>query len=128
MKKDSFELLKISYKQRSIDLGKSSFIHPVLTNIENASITFLCEVFKNFKFIRQHKVDNYFIDLYFPDNFLAIECDEQQHKNNKTKDLKRQEKIEYCLKCKFYRYEHCDKDFSLAVVTREIMEILILRK
>ena len=43
----------------------------------------------NHKLINQYKVDNYAIDLYFPEYKLALECDEKQHnvKINIEKDI-----------------------------------------
>ncbi len=55
------------------------------------------------KILRQFKIAGYFLDGYIPEIKLAIEVDEEYHKLQEKKDLKRQKEIENLLDCKFSR-------------------------
>lgn len=56
-----------------------------------------------YKFFRQHKVVGYFIDGYCPALNLAVEVDEEYHKNIRGKDLVRENDIKKELSCQFLR-------------------------
>jgi very-short-patch-repair endonuclease len=121
--KDAFLLFENSYKLRQFDLGKKSITHPIIPPIETASISFICEVFKDYKIKKQFNVDNkYFIDLYFVDYKLAIECDEDFHKNQTEKDTERQTYIEKLLDCKFYRFS--PSETTLSKIIYNIMKLV----
>lgn len=123
------DLLINSYNLRQSNLFKKSLTHPVIISIEKATISFICDVFKDLKTEKQYRVNNYFIDLYFVDYKIAIECDEDHHldKTNIKLDVIRQNCIEDKLNCTFYRYKRNDDNFTLSKVIRELM-ILICDK
>lgn len=68
----------------------------------------------------QYSIENYRIDLYFPDYKIAIECDEHNHKYQISEDIIRQEIISNKLDCIFIRYRPYDKDFDIYNVINEI--------
>jgi len=71
----------------------------------------------------------YRIDLYFPDQSLAIECDEFNHTDRDPKyEKERQSFIENELKCKFIRFNPDSKDFSVHKVVRMISEHIMQQK
>jgi len=59
------------------------------------------EKIDNCKIIRQYKVGKYRLDGYCPETNTVYEVYEKEHKQRTEKDLKRQKRIEECLKCKF---------------------------
>jgi very-short-patch-repair endonuclease len=123
MTKCAFLLLENSYKLRQFDLGKKSLTHPIIPPVETASISFICNVFKDYKIKKQFNVENkYFIDLYFIDYKLAIECDEDFHKFNIKEDLIRQTYIEKFLDCKFYRF--LPSKITLSEIIYNIMKLV----
>lgn len=79
----------------------------LLMSLENSYIGFIENSFKNItKLKRQYKVKQYYIDLYFIEYKLAIECDEDHHynKGNILLDKIRQKEIEDKLGCTFIRF------------------------
>ncbi len=70
----------------------------------------------------QYKVDNYIIDLYFPEYLLAIECDEGHHSHpvNKMNDVIRQQYIMQKLGCRFIRFNPHTKDFNVFKLLNDI--------
>ena len=76
------------------------------------------------KIILQHSVLGYRIDAYFPNYKLAIEVDEQGHKNNDIDyKIERQKGIEKELGCKFIRINPTKENFNIFV---EMVEYTIL--
>jgi hypothetical protein len=65
----------------------------------------------------------------FPDQSLAIECDEFNHADRDPKyEKERQSFIENELKCKFIRFNPDSKDFSVHKVVRMISEQIMQQK
>ena len=59
-------------------------------------------------------MQGYRIDLYFQDYKLAIETDENRHRNrNIDYEIKRQKAIEQDLGCKYIRIDPNKKDFDI---------------
>ena len=56
-----------------------------------------------YKILRQYQVAGYFLDGYIPKLNLAIEVDENYHKNRVDKDIERENYIKSKLNCKFVR-------------------------
>jgi very-short-patch-repair endonuclease len=106
-------------KSRSIYASEVSQLFGMnCTNIysptyESSTIMNILTVFKDENTKHQYTIDNYRIDLYFIDYKLAIECDENHHKNNIEKDKQRQTYIEKKLDCQFIRYNPENKDFDI---------------
>jgi very-short-patch-repair endonuclease len=71
---------------------------------------------------KQYSVDGYRIDLYLPDLKLAIECDEQSHKNyNIYRHEFRQYYLEQKMQCQFIRFDPYKKDFNVGIVINKIL-------
>ena len=67
-------------------------------------------------------MDKYFIDLYFIDHKITVECDEDHH--NIIQDTERQEFIEKQLNCRFYRFKPQKDNFIMASVIRDLLQML----
>ena len=91
--------------------------------VESETISFLMNVFKGLTMSPQHFVEKYRIDLYFPDQKLAVECDEEQNHNHLyiSKDKVRQAEIQIKLQCKFVRYRPQEAAFSHAKLVNECL-------
>lgn len=88
---------------------------------EQKYINIIIECFKNHKYKTQYNVYAFYIDLYFIDLKLAIECDENNHKDRDKKyDNNRQALIENYLKCKFIRFNPDDKNFNIFTIINQI--------
>ncbi len=108
------ELFIKSRKDISLDICKTIGIN--INNykfscIENDTLKCIIDTFAGEKMIKQYKVNKYYIDLYFEDYQLAIECDE--HHTNKIYDENREKEINEILNCKFIRYKPYDNDFNI---------------
>jgi len=88
----------------------------VKTYIEEEIHNNIIKVFKNYDYIQQFNILNYRIDLYFPIQCLAIECDHESYKN----DIQRQNDITDILKCKWIRYNPYDKNFDIFNLIHDI--------
>ena len=75
--------------------------------------------------IRQYQILQYYIDYYIPSIKLAIEYDENNHKDyTYEKQELRQEKIEKELGCKFIRLSDAnDNYYNIGLVVKEIINI-----
>ena len=72
--------------------------------------------------IKQYSVDGYRIDLYLPELKLAIECDEQGHKNyNIFRHELRQKHLEQKMNCQFIRFDPHKEDFNVGAVIHKIL-------
>lgn len=127
------KLLLKSRKPESIDLSimmgldrKTQFYVSVETDIIKCILT----TFYGNNMKPQYKIDNYYIDLYFPDYLLAIECDEFHHNNSKNKiyDDIRSIHITKTLCCKFIRFNPYDIKFNLFTLLNDIHIHLFIYK
>lgn len=113
-----------SNKRGAVMLAKMlgiSIIDIKIPSKENKYIQNILTVFKHEKFIEHHKVGRYFVDLYFPNYQLAIECDERGHADrNQTYEKERQTYVEKKLNCKFVRFNPDDSNFDIFVVISKI--------
>lgn len=91
-------------------------------SIETDIIKCILTTFEGNIMIPQYRVNNYLIDLYFPEYSLAIECDETHH--NKTTniicDKIRESEIVHKLGCRFIRFSPYKKDFNLFKLLNDI--------
>ena len=60
---------------------------------EQQTLSTITDVFKTEKFEDQYKVGNYYIDLYFTEHKIAVECDELGHSDRKPH--KERERMDY---------------------------------
>lgn len=105
-----YKYISNSRKINIIDFCKNIEIDinlKIFSSIENDTLKSIIETFINEKNILQYKVNQYYIDLYFEEKKIAIECDEEHHynKNNIICDKIREENIKKELDCKFIRYK-----------------------
>ena len=92
---------------------------------ESESCGAIMRAFKGENMKTQYKVDNYRIDLYFPDFNLAVECDEHGHKDrSQSKEKKRQKHITNELNCQWLRFNPDDKDFNIFDVINRIYLVI----
>ena len=74
------------------------------------------KIFSSEKRLLQHSVLGYNFDLYFPQHKLAIEIDEQRHKDrDKHKEIVRQKVIQKELDCKFIRINPDEQNFHMDI-------------
>lgn len=89
---------------------------------EQETLNVIKHSFANLNSITEYTVFNYRIDLYFPNERIAIECDEFNHQDrNEIYECKRQKEIENALYCKFIRYNPDSKNFNIGDVINEII-------
>ena len=91
-------------------------------SIETDIIKCILTTFDGNKMKTQYNIGDYYIDLYFPDYLLAIECDELHHNNckNKIQDDIRALCINKTLGCRFIRFNPYEKSFNLFVLLNDI--------
>jgi very-short-patch-repair endonuclease len=81
------------------------------------------------KTMKQYPVDGYKIDLYLPNLKLAVECDEQGHKNyDIVEHNARQVYIEKKEQCSFIRFNPHEKNFNVGHVINKIFIKIIENK
>jgi hypothetical protein len=103
--------------------------HVLNTNEEDKWISNIQEAAHHFESKPQCVVKtpagSFTIDLYFPNELLAIECDEHGHKSYKN-DRRREDAIRDYLKCRFYRFDpHCDDpNHTMSFHVGEIIHLL----
>lgn len=99
--------------------------HTIRVTKEQITINQIIKAFKHLRSIRQFSARPYFIDLYFPDYKIAVECDEDNHRFYPAHlELERQNHIEEMLHCTFVRYNPDDKDFNVGDVIHRIMMLV----
>ena len=114
-----------SRKPKAIELAKMLGIDILSTKIlskEAETLSCILKTFKGQEMKEQYTVDGYRIDLYFPTQKLAIECDEFGHKDRDISyEVTRQNHIETKLGCTFIRYNPDAKDFDIFDVLNSII-------
>lgn len=128
LSEECYELVKNTYnlKNRYIKKINENFEHVnVVMAIETQTIGFIENSFSGtLKTKRQKKIGTYYIDLYFEDYNLAIECDEYNHIDrceiyeNKREQYLLQQNIT------IIRYNPNHKNFDLSYVFRAITNML----
>ena len=75
----------------------------------------------------QFSIGSYRINLYFTEHKLAIECDENDHKDKDIDyEIRRQVFIEDQLNCKCIRYNPDAKDFMIEKAFNKIFQYICL--
>jgi len=87
---------------------------------EASSLEKIMTAFNGEKMLTQYAVDKYRIDLYFEEYKLAIECDEDFHRNQVVEDEEREHIIKNTLGCTFIRFHPDDKEFNMYKVINQI--------
>ena len=109
-------------KQRLVaDLGIKLEV-PMRLYIEQEIVPQLQTAFGHHPSVQQFRVGSYCIDLYFPAQKVAIECDEHSHAHyDQTAEAARQQFIQQQLGCSFVRFDPYAKDFCLMKLINQIM-------
>lgn len=119
-----FALVTLSIAE---DCRKFSLDLPDRVSVTKEQITAnqIVKAFSHLRSIHQFSVRPYFIDLYFPDHKIAIECDEDNHCGYDSQmELQRQKYIEKALDCVFIRYNPDDRNFNIGDVIHRIMMLI----
>lgn len=93
-------------------------------SFEESTITHIQTVFRSEDTKTQYTVKQYKIDLYFPKQKLAVECDENYHNIKQEADKQRQDTIVNELGCHFIRYKPQDENFSIFNLLAEIRDFI----
>lgn len=97
--------------------------------IENTTIDIIFDSFCHLSPVKQFYISGYRIDLYFPKERIAIECDENSHSGyNYDKELLRQDVITKLLGCQFIRFNPNSRSFKLGKVINELIQAIYLSK
>ena len=112
-------------------LDINEFINEVL-KFEDKKIKYLqiiIEVFNHETINLQYKVNQYKIDLYFPDHNIAVECDEYDHNDrNQIYEQTREDTIKQELGCIFYRFNPDESGFSILKVLNGLIRLIYLKE
>ena len=125
---ETFNLVKNSYnlKNRYIKQINENCGHVnVVMTIETQTIGFIENSFSDaLKLKRQKRIGPYYIDLYFEDYNLAIECDENDHNDRCEIYEKNREQFLLEKNITIIRYNPNHKNFDLSYVLRNITKVL----
>ncbi len=92
---------------------------------EQRTVGQIRRAFKHLETIQQYKVASYYIDLYFPNHRIAVECDEEGHrKYTQEIERKRQNYVEQALGCTFVRYNPDTPNFNIGDVINQIIVLI----
>lgn len=129
---EAFDLVKNTYnlKNRYIKKINENCGHVnVVMCIETQTIGFIENSFSEaLRLTRQKRFGTYYIDLYFEDYNLAIECDENDHKDRDITYERTREQYLLEQNITILRYNPNDKNFDLSNVLRKITKILFTKQ
>lgn len=128
----SFELLRNSFNLRNryiVEVSDTIKSVNIGMCIENQTIGFIENSFKGIiECKRQYTMGKYRVDLYFPTYQLAVECDENNHKDRDPEKEKEREEYITSLGNKLIRYNPNVDAFDLSNVLRDINSIIMKSK
>lgn len=104
---------------------KFNINYQIITRLykEQETVGQLIKVFDYKEYKLQYSIGTYRIDLYFPNEKLAIECDEYGHKDRNSEYEKDRELfIKNELKCNFIRYNPDDPNFCIFKLIQKIVK------
>jgi len=99
---------------------------------EQQTLSAIANAFKTEKIDDQFKVGKYYLDMYFPEYKIVVECDENGHSDRKP--YKERERMDYVNKefdindTHWMRYNPDEHDFDLSKVIGRIYNRIILAK
>ena len=92
---------------------------------EQRAMRQITRAFQHIPFVRNFRISPYFIDLYFPNQRIAVECDEKGHQEyDQADEMIRQQRIEEVLGCQFVRFNPDDPTFEVGDVINQIMILM----
>ena len=98
---------------------------------ETDSLNMLSAVCRSFGGVQQFPVRGraYRIDLYFPEQRLAVECDEDHHSSAEAqaRDRRREEAIRGILGCDFYRFNPDHSEYRFSEMAGDVVALLTER-
>jgi very-short-patch-repair endonuclease len=128
---DTYNLVKNTYnlKNRYIKKINENCGHVnVVMCIETQTIGFIENSFSEaLRLTRQKRFGTYYIDLYFEDYNLAIECDENDHKDRDITYERTREQYLLEQNITIIRYNPNDKNFDLSDVLQKITKVLFTK-
>jgi very-short-patch-repair endonuclease len=94
-----------SRKLQAIELATALGIQHVIKLIpeEATFVQIIQSCFQGERILLQHRVDNYIMDIYFPEHRIAVEYDENAHRSRIIEDREREIYIRNKLGCIFVR-------------------------
>jgi very-short-patch-repair endonuclease len=113
------------------ELGISTTNRKCLTK-EQQTLSAIANTFKTEKIEDQFKIGSYYLDMYFPEYKIVVECDENGHADRKP--YKERERMDYVNKefniddTHWMRYNPDEHDFDLSKVIGRIYNRIILIK
>lgn len=122
---------RMSLNQKNAVLKALGMAEVILlrTYVEEETLESVIKVFSSLNPEKQFSCGPFRIDLYFPDQKIALECDEHGHLNyNADDEIQRQAFIEAQLTCTFVRYNPHAADFRIVDLIAELMPILMMPK
>jgi very-short-patch-repair endonuclease len=128
---EAFDLVKNTYNLKNRYIKKindnSGQVNMVMA-IEAQTIGFIENAFSSaLKLKRQKRIGKYYIDLYFEDYNLAIECDENDHVDRDQDNERTREDFLIKQNITIVRYNPNHKHFDLSDVIREITHLLFCK-
>lgn len=118
-------IIKASRRPEAVEIARSMGLQSERYFIpETETIRAIQTALQPYESVAQHPCGLYRIDLYFPGQRVAVECDEHHHSKPSARemDLERQEIIEKELRCTFVRYRPDEDIFG--VISRVLTELL----
>lgn len=118
------DMLHSSNKISAVEIAKIigfDLLNEIKLTKEQRTLIEIKKAFNSLKIIDQYVIYKYRIDIYFPDYRLAIECDENDHKDRDPDyELLRENKIKEKLNCKLIRFNPDDEKFDIFSLINEI--------
>jgi very-short-patch-repair endonuclease len=119
-------LLSRSHKPESKKLAKKLGLILVTTKEQDTLETIINSLQDIIEYKTQFQIDKYRIDLYIPSLNLAIECDENNHKDRNIEyEQKREDEIKDLLNCEFIRFNPDDPNFNIGEIINKIFKIIL---
>lgn len=122
---------RMSLKQKNSILKALGMAEAILLRayIEEETLEPVIKVFSSLRPVKQFSCGPFLIDLYFPNQRIALECDEWGHAHyNADDELERQKFIEGQLNCTFVRYNPNAQNFRVVDLIAELMPMLMTAK
>ncbi len=128
---EAYNLVKNTYnlKNRYVKKINENCGHVnVVMCIETQTIGFIENAFSEaLRLTRQKRFGTYYVDLYFEDYNLAIECDENDHNDRDITYERTREQYLLEQNITILRYNPNDKNFDLSNVLRKITKVLFTK-
>lgn len=99
-----------------------------IMSLENQTIGFICSTLQGVAvFERQFAVGPYRVDLCFPEFWLVVECDEDNHSDRRKKYEERREKFIVDSGFTIIRFNPNAQDFDLSLVLNKVYKATIFK-